>query len=115
MLLRAKANPLLTMTGVESGMAVSSVPLDMAVIRGRLEMVHELVQQVGIKRCCGPSGGVDALRQTAMTQNVSIMAVLADAETADKDERALVAATERFATYPRISCCSNRTRMELPT
>ena len=89
MLLRAKANPLSTRTIPELGKVV--VPLDVAIDNGHLEVVRELVQQVGIERCGGASGGVEALAMAAMDQRVDIMAVLTGAGVVDTG-RALAAA-----------------------
>ncbi len=81
LLLRAKANPLLTWTDPDSGIAF--VPLDIAARNGQFEVVRELVQQVGIEGCGGPSAGVNALRQASIYQYLDIMAVLADAGVVD--------------------------------
>lgn len=70
-LLRAKANPLLTFFSYSVGhsgkvkLLSQVVPLDGAAQYGRLEVARELTQVCGIKRCGGSSGGVDALHFAA--------------------------------------------------
>ena len=81
MLLRAGANPRLTTVVYEPG--TSNVPLDLAAYYGHLGVVRELVQQVGIDGCGGPSGGVEALRMAAMKQHVDIMGELMGAGVVD--------------------------------
>ena len=81
MLLRAKANPLLTGRNPASGKMC--IPLDLAAHNGYSEVVHEMVQQVGIEGCGGASGGVDALEQAATNQHLDTMAVLTDAGVVD--------------------------------
>lgn len=81
MLLRAKANPLLTRSGPERGR--TCVPLDAAAMRGHSEVVGELVQQCGIEGCGGASKGVQALEMAAMTRYPDIMALLTDAGVVD--------------------------------
>lgn len=90
-LLRAKANPMLTKS-TPSG--VSFVPLDTAAEYRQTEVVRELIQQVSIKGCGGASGGVDALRLAALSQNINVMAILADAGIMDTGE-ALITASGR--------------------
>lgn len=58
-LLRAGANALLTTPHMG---AMRPVPLDGAAQDGHVEVVRELLQQLGIEGCGGASGGVDALR-----------------------------------------------------
>lgn len=89
-LLRAKANPLLTCES-RSGMALL-VPLDMAAIRGHSEIVQELIQEHGIEGCGGTSGGTQALEAAAAHQHVDIMELLTSAGVVDTGE-ALIAAT----------------------
>ncbi|CAB1101498.1 unnamed protein product [Ectocarpus sp. CCAP 1310/34] len=88
-LLRAKANPLLTKP-TPSG--VTFVPLDTAAEYGQTEVVRELIKQVSIKGCGGASGGVYALRLAALSQNVDVMSVLADAGVMDTGEALITAA-----------------------
>ena len=85
-MLRAKANPALTTTVNKWGRAV--VPLDLAAQNGHLEIVRELIQQVGVKGCGGASGGVESLRLATVHQHLDIMALLMDAGIVD-DGRAL--------------------------
>ncbi len=80
-LLRAKVNPLLTMECPETGRV--SVALDVATHRGHLEVVRELVQQVGIEGCGGASEGIDALCLASRDQHLEIMALLTDAGVVD--------------------------------
>ncbi len=84
MLLRAKANPLLTNTDPETG--ITSVPLDVAARKGHLEVVRELVQQVGIEGCGGATGGLHALLLGAIHQHLDVMAVLTNAGVVDNGE-----------------------------
>ena len=79
-LLRAKADPMLA---TPSASGTGFVPLDMAVQKGHLQMVQELIQQVGIKGCGGESGGLLALNVAAREQHVEIMALLTDAGVID--------------------------------
>lgn len=76
-LLRGNADPLLT-TG-----AGKFTPLDVAAGKGHSKTVLELIQHVGIERCGGESGGVDALHYAAQKQRVETMAVLAGAGVVD--------------------------------
>ena len=95
MLLRANANPLLAATDTESGNGLKLtpfVPLDIAVQGGHSEVVRELVQQVGIEGCGGASGGVQALRIAAISQDLDIVAVLTDAGVVDTGEVLVAAA-----------------------
>ena len=80
-LLLAKADPLLTTTDQQSG--ATFVPLDVASQRGHVEVVRELVQQVGIEGCGGASDGADALRKAAEKQHLDVMALLVDAGVVD--------------------------------
>lgn len=81
MLLRVGANALLTKeftTGDEV-----YVPLEAAASRGYLEVVRELIQQVGIEGCGGASGGVDALEYATSNHHLEIMATLTAAGVVD--------------------------------
>lgn len=89
-LLRKKADPLLRRTQPESGR--SSVPLDAAALNGHCEAVRELVQQLGIKRCGGATGGVQALEVAAEINRTDIMGVLTDAGVVDTGMALVVAA-----------------------
>lgn len=73
-LLRARANQLLTNTNPLSGGAC--VSLDVAVENGHSEVMDELIQEFGIEGCGGVSGGVDALRWAAVKQHAEIMHML---------------------------------------
>lgn len=75
-LLRAKANPLLAAT-FPSGETL--LPLEVAAKDGHSEVVHELLQDLGIEGCGGASGGVDALTRAAGHQHVEIMGMLTSA------------------------------------
>ncbi|CAM9165699.1 unnamed protein product, partial [Ectocarpus fasciculatus] len=88
-LLRAKANPMLTKP-TPSG--ITFVPLDTAAEYGQTEVVRELIRQVSIKGCGGASGGVDALRLAALSQNTEVMAILADAGVMDTGEALITTA-----------------------
>lgn len=88
-LLRAKADPLLTRANPAGGFFV---PLGAAAQNGHLEVVRELIRQVGIEGCSGPSGGLDALRLAGQAQHVDIMAALTDAGVVDTGFALLMAA-----------------------
>ncbi len=88
-LLRAKADPLITRANPAGG---HFVPLGAAAQNGHLEVVRELIRQVGIEGCGGPSGGVDALRLAGQAQHVDIMAALTDAGVVDTGFALLMAA-----------------------
>lgn len=89
-LLRAGANPLLTMT---DELGNTGVPLDAAVTNGHSDVVREVIDQVGIEGCGGTSAGVDALRQAAGHQHVEILSVLTGAGVLDTGEAVIEAAT----------------------
>lgn len=88
-LLRANADPLLP-TLNDAGLPF--VVLDHAACCGHLAVVRELIQQLGIERCGGASGGADALRAAASNQRVDIMSVLADAGVTDTTRAAMMVA-----------------------
>ena len=48
-----------------------TVPLDMAVRNGRLEVVRELIQELGIEGRGGPSGGVRVVELVAQISSMS--------------------------------------------
>lgn len=54
-IIRAKANPLLTHS---NSPGVTFVPLDTTVEHGHVEEVRELLQEHGVEGCGGTSGGV---------------------------------------------------------
>ena len=89
MLLDATANPLLTCKNPKTGQAYS--PLDMAAQNGHSEVVHELIQRVGIGGCGGASGGVDALCSAAL-HKFNMMALLMDAGVVDSGKALATAA-----------------------
>ncbi|CAN0321645.1 unnamed protein product, partial [Ectocarpus sp. 13 AM-2016] len=78
--LRAKANPLLIRLNASRD---RFVPLDAAAGKGRSLVVRELLGQLGIDGCGGPSRGAHALYHAAKEQFVGTMAVLADAGVVD--------------------------------
>ena len=90
-LLRANANPLLTYSNHSGG---SFVPLNVAAQTGQLEVVRELLREFGILGCCGPSGGLDALRIAAVYGQVDIVSTLMDAGVEDAAGLALLDAIE---------------------
>eukprot|EP00752_Nemacystus_decipiens_P011622 g10317.t1 len=96
-LLRAGANPLLatTVSGVKN-----TAPLEVAAVLGRLEVVRELIQQVGIGGCGGGTGGVRALEESARRPHVDVMAMLMNAGVVDTGEALLsaVACARQVAT-----------------
>ncbi|CAM9776523.1 unnamed protein product, partial [Ectocarpus sp. 12 AP-2014] len=69
LLLLAKADPLLTPHPGTSER--TSLPLDVAADLGHLEVVNELIRQVGIGGCGGSSGGVRALHQAARNKRLT--------------------------------------------
>lgn len=87
-LLRAKADALLVCTRN----SVSTTPLDAAASEGHSAVVLELVDQVGIERCGGASGGEAALSSAASEQHSGVMAVLAAAGVVDSGKALLCAA-----------------------
>ena len=89
-LLHAKADPLLRRADAVSG--ISSGPLDAAVYNGHCEAARELVQQLGISMCGGPTGGMQALELAAETSRADIMGVLMDAGVVDTGMALVVAA-----------------------
>ncbi len=91
-LLRAKANPLLTSTHSPFGHDTTFVPLDGAAKNGHTAVVKELIQQVGIERCAGASGGMDALLLAAEDHHVGVMALLTEAGVVDTGEALHVSA-----------------------
>ncbi|CAB1103771.1 unnamed protein product [Ectocarpus sp. CCAP 1310/34] len=78
--LRAKANSLLIRLNASRD---SFVPLDAAAGKGRSLVVRELLGQLGIDGCGGPSRGPHALYHAAKEQFVDTMAVLATAGMVD--------------------------------
>ena len=89
-LIRAKADPLLTM---RNSVGHPFSPLDAAAEQGLLEVVRELVRQLGIEGCGGDSGGVDALGHAARRAHLEIMAFLTSTGVVDTRSIALFAAT----------------------
>lgn len=75
-LLRAKADPLLAATVVDDESLV--LPLGAAAAKGHLNIVRELVQQVGIAGCGGASGGVNALRWAAQGRHLDVVVMLTE-------------------------------------
>ncbi|CAN0606595.1 unnamed protein product, partial [Ectocarpus sp. 12 AP-2014] len=73
-LLRANANPLLSVYG--------SLPLHMAVYNGYLEVVRELVHWYGTDRCTS-DGGALALATAASSKHVDIVTFLCNAGVVD--------------------------------
>ncbi|CBJ32400.1 EsV-1-199 [Ectocarpus siliculosus] len=81
LLLLAKVDPLLTPHLGTSERA--SLPLDVAAGLGHLEVVNELIRQVGIGGCGGSSGGVRALQQAARNKHLDMLTVLTNAGVVD--------------------------------
>ncbi|CAB1101986.1 unnamed protein product [Ectocarpus sp. CCAP 1310/34] len=61
----------------------TSLPFDVAVDLGHLEVVNELIRQVGIGGCGGSSGGVRALQQAARNKPLDMLTVLTSAGVVD--------------------------------
>lgn len=89
-LLRANANPLLTRTDPQSGDTL--LPVDAAAEFGHVEVVSELVKQVGLEGCGGTSRGASALQFAAQARRVDIMVVLSGAGVVDAGGTLVVAA-----------------------
>lgn len=87
-LLRGRANPLLT---VRATPVNTYVPLDLAVRHGRVEVVRDLIQRLGLAGCAGASGGKDALRLAAQNDHLCILSMLTEAGVED-DGSALIGA-----------------------
>jgi len=98
LLLRAKADPLLTKTDGDD-ISKTYVPLDIAVGGGHTDVVRELIQQVGIKGCGGASGGLDALTFAARGNHMHIVEMLTDSGVVDTGE-----ALANAARYGRRRC-----------
>ncbi|CAM9112204.1 unnamed protein product [Ectocarpus sp. 4 AP-2014] len=81
LLLLAKADPLLTQHLGTSER--TSLPLDVAADRGHLEVVNELIRQVGIGGCGGSSGGVRALQQAARNKHLDVLTALTNTGVVD--------------------------------
>eukprot|EP00752_Nemacystus_decipiens_P010768 g9581.t1 len=88
-LLRAGANPLLTMM---DELGNEGVPLDAAVTNGHAGVVREVIDRLGIEGCGGASAGVHALRQAAGYQHLEILTMLTDAGVVDTGEAVIEAA-----------------------
>lgn len=82
-LLRFKADALLPAQFKD---AAKMLPLDVAARRGHLAVVRELVQQVGLGGCGGPSGGADALAFAASKGRLDTIALLLDAGVVDSGD-----------------------------
>eukprot|EP00752_Nemacystus_decipiens_P012774 g11313.t1 len=80
-LLRAKADALLVVSRTPSGNPYA--PLDVAAVHGHSEVVGELIQELGIEGCGGPSGGVRALEVAAFGHHVEVMGLLTAAGVVD--------------------------------
>lgn len=74
-LLRAKANPLLSMGRYNT--------LDVGAQHDQPGVVRELIEHVGLARCGGPTGGVHALDHAAHEEGVESMALLVGAGVVD--------------------------------
>ena len=88
-LLRAKANPFLTLHPSWGG---EMVPLDAAAAAGHSDVVRELIRELGLGGCSGPLGGQMTLTAAAIRQHVDIMDILTSAGVVD-DMPALFHAT----------------------
>lgn len=98
-LLRAHANASLSKTDDRGS---SFVPLDFAALNGHADVVGELVQQLGIKACGGPSGGVEALRLAALAQRLDIMEILLEAGVTDTGTVLIVATGRGFLAAAKL-------------
>lgn len=85
-LIRAKANPLLT--------AGKNLPLDAAAQEGRLEVVRELIQWFGVDGCSDGDGGTEALCAAAFTNRAHVVTFLCDSGVLDTNGTAFSAAVE---------------------
>eukprot|EP00752_Nemacystus_decipiens_P011612 g10310.t1 len=98
-LLRAKANPLLAAVDSE-GRPI--IPLDSAAELRHLEVVRELIQQVGIEGCGGETRGENALEGAAMGQHLDVMAMLMDAGVVDTGKALLNAARRSWEAQVKL-------------
>lgn len=90
-LLQGKADP--TVGGrMHTPSSVPFLPLDAAVQGGHLEAVRELIRQLGLEGCWGPTKGVRALSLAANEGHLEILATLRDAGVVDRDAAALMTA-----------------------
>lgn len=90
-LLRAGADTSLRTTNL-AGKTLA--PFAVSAGRGHSHVVSEMMQQVGIEGCGGPTAGVDALHQAAQKQRLGILKMLADAGVVDTGGQALAVASE---------------------
>lgn len=81
-LLRRKTDPLLGRME-QPGKIQVLLPLDGAACFEKIEVVRELLQQLGLEGCGGQSGGVDALVVAGCSGHVGILALLTDAGVVD--------------------------------
>ncbi|CAM9324312.1 unnamed protein product [Scytosiphon promiscuus] len=89
-LLRAKANPLVPKVNEELG--VPMLPLDVAAGAGRLGVVREMIQQLGIKGSSGLTRGMNALLLASQQQRTDVVIFLANVGVEDRGSHALMAA-----------------------
>ncbi|CAM9339138.1 unnamed protein product, partial [Hapterophycus canaliculatus] len=82
-LLRAKADPSLGLSDMEGA---ACGPLDGAAERGQSAVVNTLIQQLGLERCGGASGGRQALRIAAREGHLAILMALTNAGVLDMGE-----------------------------
>lgn len=80
-LLRANANPLVACKKFS--------PLEAASFKNHAQVVHELIDHVGIEGCGGPSGGLLALNYAAQEQSLESMEILLEKGVVDTDGDAL--------------------------
>lgn len=96
-LLRAKAGPRLVKRS-SPRMTTSDVPnmapLNVAAMKGHSEVVRAMIQQVGIERCGGATGGLKAIRLATCMDHVAVVTMLTGAGVRD-EEGALINATFR--------------------
>ena len=88
-LLRADANPLLT---VSTHFSATILPLGMAAAEGHLEVIRELIVQLGLEGCGGALGGLGALQAASLKQRLDVMGMLTDAGVVDTGDALMVAA-----------------------
>lgn len=102
-LMSAGADPLaMCVVRASDGMDMVFVALDSAAGCGRLDVVRELLQRVGIEGCGGKSGGVAALEVAAAKKHLDIMVMLTNAGVVDPGRALVFAASVGGESYVKL-------------